>query len=380
MGMIPITRPYLTDAEARAVSEVLASGWVSQGPRVAEFEEAFAAYAGVRYAVATTSCTTALHLALLALGVSEGDEVLVPSFTFVATANAVEYCRARPVFVDVDLATFNLDVAKAESRITPRTRAIVPVHLFGLSADMNAVATFAARHGLAVVEDAACAIGSRYDGRHVGSFGNTAVFSFHPRKIITTGEGGMLTTDDARVAEKARSLRSHAASVSDLDRHARSGFLLPTFADVGFNYRMTDVQAAIGLRQMDKLDEILKRRVALADAYTAALGDLPWLRPPQVPTGSVHAFQAYVTLVELAAPVTRDEIAARLEARGIATRQGTHAVHTLEYYRRRYGLRPEDCPVSWDADRRTLTLPLFPQMTEDDQGAVVAALRDAGRR
>lgn len=356
------------------MAEVLESGWVSQGPRVAEFERAFAEYVGVAHAVATTSCTTALHLVLLALGIGPGDEVLVPSFTFVATANAVEYCGARPVFVDVRLDTFNVDVGALAAAVTPRTRAVIPVHLFGLSADMDGVRAVAERHGLAAVEDAACAIGTRYRGRHVGSFAFPACFSFHPRKAITTGEGGMVTTDDPMLAARLRSLRSHAATVSDLDRHASRGFLLPRHEELGFNYRMTDLQAAVGLAQMQKLDEIQKRRAAIADAYRVALGDVGWLGLPRVDEEYLHGYQAFVTLVAEDAPCDRDTLAGKLEDAGIATRPGTHAAHALGYYRTRYGTRIEDCPIAWAAEQRSLALPLFATMTDAEFQYVVDRL------
>lgn len=377
---VPITKPYFTAAEAQAVAKVLESGWVSQGPRVAEFEEAFANYVGTKYAVATSSCTAALHLALVSLGIGEGDEVLVPAFTYVATANAVEYCRAKPVFVDIDLDTFNIDVNQIEAKITRYTKAIIPVHLFGLSADMDPILEIARRHGLFVIEDAACAVGSGYKGRHVGTFGEAGCFSFHPRKIITTGEGGMITTDDAELAERLRSLRSHAASVSDLERETSCGFLLPAFTELGFNYRMTDLQAAVGLIQMEKLEEILKRRIRLAEEYTAALGRIEWLHVPRAPLGWVHPFQSYVVLLENPAPLSRDELAEKLEFAGIATRQGTHAVHSLTYYGKRYGLRPNACPKAWGADRRSLALPLFPQMTDEERDRVIERLTKATGR
>ena len=371
---VPITRPWFSDAEAAAVADVLGTGWVSQGPRVAAFETAFADRMGARHAVAVCSCTTGLHLVLVALGIGPGDEVLMPSFTFVASANVVEYCGARPVFADIDLATFNVDVDDLARRITPATRAIMPVHLFGLSAPMDPLLALARAHGLAVVEDAACAIGSTYAGRPVGVLGKAGCFSLHPRKIITTGEGGMITTDDGGLAAHLRSLRSHAATVSDLERHRGDGFLLPAFAEVGFNYRMTDIQAAVGLAQMPKLDTIIGRRVELASRYTAALARIPWLVLPRVPDGWIHPFQSYVTLVAEDAPIGRDELARRLHVKGIATRQGTHAVHALDFYAKRYGLNPADYPRAWAADRQTLTLPLFPQMTETEQGAVIDAL------
>lgn len=372
---IPIAKPYFSEAEVEAVTRVLQSGWVSQGPVVAEFEEAFARYVGTRYAVAVSSCTAALHLALLASGIGRGDEVLVPALTFVATANAVEHCGATAVFVDVDPGTLNIDAAQIESKITPRTRALIPVHLFGLSADMGPIHIIAQRHSLCVIEDAACAVGSRYRGRHVGTFGSTACFSFHPRKVITTGEGGMITSDDARIVETLRSLRSHGAGISDLQRHRSGEFVLPAFTTLGYNYRMTDVQAAIGLAQMAKLDEILERRMRLAEAYTAAFAEIDCLQVPTAPPGYVHAFQSYVIQVRGDGSVSRDTLAQQLAARGIATRQGTHAVPALDYYRNRHGFQPRDYPVAWAADRQTLTLPLYYQMGSDDRDCVIEAVR-----
>jgi dTDP-4-amino-4,6-dideoxygalactose transaminase len=240
---------------------------------------------------------------------------------------------------------------------------------------MDPIGDIARKHGLYIVEDAACAVGSRYKGRHVGTFGDAGCFSFHPRKVITTGEGGMIVTGDPRLAERLRSLRSHGAAVSDLDRHQQDGVRLPSFDELGFNYRMTDLQAAIGIRQLEKIDEILKRRIAIAEAYTAALETIAWLRVPHVPPGWVHPYQSYVILLEDGAPCSRGEVAARLAADGIATRQGTHAVHMLGYYRRRYGLRPEDFPAAWAADRLTLALPLFPSMEEAEQAFVVDRVR-----
>ena len=372
---VQITRPFFDGSEANAVAAVLESGWVSQGPRVEEFEQAFAGYVGARHAIATSSCTTALHLALVASGIGEGDEVLVPAFTFVATANAVEYCRARPVFVDIEPDTFNIDPAQIETRITPRTRAIIPVHLFGLAANMEAILEIARRHGLRVIEDAACAVGTRHRSRHAGTFADAGCFSFHPRKIITTGEGGMLVTDDAAIAGRARSLRNHAATVSDLERHAGDGTRLPAFREIGFNYRMTDVQAAIGLVQMEKLDEILERRGRLAACYDSALRSSPWLRTPSRPADGVHSFQSYVVSVAETAPLGRDPLAAALEARGVVTRQGTHAVHALDCYRNRYQLRPEDFPMAWKADNNSLALPLYSTMSSAEQAFVIDALR-----
>jgi perosamine synthetase len=379
---IPVTKPCLGQEEIGAVAERLLGGWVVQGPKVREFEEAFAAYVGARFARATTSCTTALHLALLCLGVGPGDEVIVPALTYVATANAVLYCGATPVFVDIDVPTFDIDAGAIEAKITPRTKVILPVHEFGLPADMPAILAIANRRGVAVLEDAACATGSRLGGRHVGTFGRAGCFSFHPRKAITTGEGGMIVTDDEELAAHVEVLRSHGASVSDFARHqaqaqaegqgqaAAPSFALPDFDELGFNYRMTDIQAAIGVEQMKKLPWILSARQARAARYTELLSRQRGLALPTTPAGTEHAFQSYVTMVQ-GGHAERDRVALALQARGIATRQGTHAVHALGLYRSRFGLSPEECPNAWRADRQSMTLPLYATMTDEEQDYVV---------
>lgn len=381
---LPITRAVFGPEEAAAIQEPLESGWVVQGPKVAEFERKFASYTGVDHAVATTSCTTALHLAVKALGLRPGDEVIVPAFTWVSTANVVVYEGATPVFCDIDLATFNLDVEHAASLVTERTVGIIPVHLFGLCADMPGVRRLAERHGLWIVEDAACAFGGWIGEDHAGTFGNAGCFSFHPRKSITTGEGGMLTTRDAPLAALCRSLRDHGATRTDHERHGSAGaFMLADYPHVGFNYRMTDLQGALGSVQMDRADAILGARRALAEEYTRRLGHLDWLRPPTTPDGYTHGYQAYVTLFRPEEPTLarvdeiharRNRLMQRLEEIGISTRQGTHAPVLLEVYRERFGTRAEDFPNAVIADRLTLALPLAAQMTADDVAAVAAEL------
>ena len=386
---LPITRPFIGDEELEAVQGPLRSGWLVQGPMVREFEAKFEAFTGVRHARATSSCTTALHLAVAALGLKPGDEVIVPAFTWVATANVVEYMGARPVFCDIDLDTFNIDVSQIESKITPRTVGIIPVHLFGLAAEMDPVMAIARERGLWVVEDAACAFGTLYHGRHVGSIGQLGCFSFHPRKSITTGEGGMVSTEDEDLARTIGSLRDHGASASDYARHTGSGsFELAEYNLLGYNYRLTDLQAAVGSVQMDRADWILEERVRCATAYDALLAEIGWLRTPVTPDGHRHAYQAYVCLFRPEEPTLdnvealherRNAIMAELEALGIATRPGTHAAFAQGYYAKKYGLVASDFPVAYLAGELSLALPLFPTMEPSDLEYVAEHLTRAGR-
>ena len=378
---IPISKPLFGREEFDAVQRPLETGWVVQGPYVAEFERRFASYAGAKHALATTSCTTALHLALIALGVGPGDEVIVPSFTWVATPNVVEMLGATPRFVDIELETFNIDVSRIEQAITRRTKVLMPVSLFGISAPMDQIMAIARRHGLKVVEDAACAVGATCGPHHAGTLADIGCFSFHPRKAITTGEGGMVTTNDDAIASRISSLRDHGASKSDLSRHLGSkSHLLPDFDMVGYNYRMTDIQGALGVAQMNRLAPILVERTRLARRYDEAFAEIPSLRPPRLPAGYTHGYQAYVCLYQPETPTTanverlhqqRNSMMEQLEARGVATRQGTHATHLLGYYRSKYGFRPETFPNAWIADNLTLALPLYAQMTEQEQGYVI---------
>jgi perosamine synthetase len=375
---IAIAQPCTGEEEWQALREPLMSGWLTQGPKVAAFERAFAARHRVAHALATSSCTTGLHLILRALDIRPGDEVIVPAFTWVATANAVLYCDARPIFADVDRRTYNLDPAQVAAKVGPRTRAIISVHLFGLCADIDAIT--AAAPNIPIVEDAACAAGAAYHGRPAGTLGVAAAFSFHPRKSITTGEGGMVTTNDAAIAAKLDALRNHGASVSEEQRHLGARpYLLPDFDLLGYNYRMTDLQGALGLVQLTKLDRFIAERQRWADYYARELASLGWLRTPAPPEGDDHAWQAYVCYVDPErAPIPRNDIMQRLQERGVATRPGTHAVHMLGYYRDHLGLRPEDCPAARDCDRNTMTIPLHNRMTPEDFAYVVAALKELG--
>jgi dTDP-4-amino-4,6-dideoxygalactose transaminase len=385
MTRIPIAKPFFGEEELAAVIEPLKSGWIVQGPRVAEFERLFATYSGAPHAVAASNCTTALHMAVAALALRPGDEVIVPAFTWVSTANVVEYMGAKPVFCDIDLATYNIDVRKIEPLITERTVGLLPVHLFGLCADMDPILDLARTHGLWVVEDAACAFGAWYGGRHAGTMGDVGCFSFHPRKSITTGEGGMITTARDDLARKTRSLRDHGASRSDLAPHqAASAFLLAEYDDLGYNYRMTDLQAAVGCVQMSRAAAILDGRRHRARIYDEALQSVEWLRAPVVPEGYVHGYQAYVCLFrpeELSLAnlprieAARNRVMTGLENEGIATRQGTHAAALTGYYRRKYGNAPEQFPNAAIAEGATLALPLYPQMTDAEQDEVCERLR-----
>ncbi len=372
---IPIASPSMGEEEWLAIKEPLMSGWLTQGPKVAAFEKAFGERHQVKHAIATTSCTTALHLILAALGVGTGDEVIVPAFTWVSTANVVLYCGAKPVLVDVDRSTFNMDVSQVPDKITTRTRAIIPVHLFGLCADMDALA--AAAPGIPLIEDAACAAGSAYKGRPAGGLGLAGGFSFHPRKSITMGEGGMVTTNDDALAEKMNSLRNHGASISEEQRyHGPKPYILPDFDHLGYNYRMTDLQGAVGLVQLGKLDRFVEERQRWAEFYHRELAEVTWLHTPPVPVGYRHGWQAYVCYVDEArAPMSRNAIMEELQALGVSTRPGTHAVHILGVYRERFGYSPDDFPGARDCDQYSMAIPLHNCMTSEDFQYVVDAIK-----
>lgn len=374
---IQISLPSTGDEEWQATREPLTTGWLTQGPKVAQFERDFGEFHGVKHALATTSCTTGLHLILAALGIGQGDEVIVPSFTWVATANVVLYCGATPVLADVDRRTYNIDPADVARKLGPRTKAVIAVHLFGLCADMDALRAVLPA-GMPIIEDAACAAGASYKGVHAGSLGLAAAFSFHPRKSITTGEGGMVTTNDDRLAEVANMLRNHGASISEEQRHkGPRPYLLPEFNLLGFNYRMTDLQGAVGIVQLTKLNRFVAERDEWASWYMGELAAIPWLRMPQRPADGKHAWQAFVTYVDPdTAPLPRNEIMERLQRKGIATRPGTHAIHLLGYYRDRLGSQPDDLPGARDCDAHTMAIPLHNRMVAADYRYIVDAIKE----
>ncbi len=374
---IPIARPCVGREEEQAVIESLRSGWLSQGPRVVEFEKQFAQFVSAKHAIAVSSCTTALHLAFIGAGIGPGDEVLCPSLSFIATANSIRYVGAVPIFVDIDPGTYNLDPNKIEAAITPRTKAILAVHQIGLPAAVDEVLEIARRRNLLVIEDAACAIGSAYRGRRIGEpHAYMACFSFHPRKILTTGEGGMITTSDDKVAARIRQLRQHAMTTSDLTRHQSQNVVIEKYDEVGYNFRMTDLQAAIGLVQLGRVEGFIERRRKLAAGYGEALLKLGWLTPPSEPAGYFHNFQSYMPRVAKGAPVERDTLMQGLLDRGISTRRGIMASHREAPYRDPRWER--ELPETNAATDACIILPLFHQMTDEEQAFVIDSIGEIG--
>lgn len=373
---IQIAQPVTGEDEWLAMRESIESGWLTHGPKVSAFERAFGKRHNVEHALACTSATTGLHLALAAIGLGPGDEVIVPAFTWVATANAVLYCGATVVFCDVDRITYNIDIEDALRRVTPHTKAIIAVHLFGLCADIPALRAKLPAHIL-IVEDAACAAGGSLGNTSAGALGDVGVFSFHPRKSITTGEGGMVTTNDAAIAEKCTMLRNHGASVSEEQRHhGAKPYILPDFNLLGFNYRMTDLQGSVGLVQLEKLDRFIDERAKWASWYKSELAGVKWLRHPEEPKDGRHAWQSYVTYVDPhQAPLPRNDIMQLLQDKGVSTRPGTHAVHMLGFYRDRFGYAAGDFPGARDCDSNTMAIPLHNRMTDDDYRYVADTLR-----
>lgn len=371
MSRINVMQPWFGPEEVAAVSEVIESGWVAQGPRVAAFEAAFAEAMQAGHGVATSSCTTALHLAMVVAGVRAGDEVVVPSFSFIATANAPTYVGARPVFADVDPVTGNLTPATVEAALTERTRAVVVVDQGGVPADLDAIRAVTDPRGIVVVEDAACGAGSTYRGRPVGAGADVSAWSFHPRKIVTTGEGGMLTTPHPQWAERARRLREHAMSVSAAARHASVLAPAEEYLEVGYNYRMTDLQAAVGLVQLAKLPEVVARRREIAATYAKHIAEIPGLRAVADPPWGTCNFQSFWVEVGPQYPLDREGLLAHLAAAEISARRGIMAAHRQPAYA---GAAHAPLPVTEHLTDGTLILPVFHQMSESEQARVVDAL------
>lgn len=376
---IPVARPCFSEDDERAVIQVLRSGWVSQGPKVAEFEARFAEYVGARHAIALSSCTTALHLALLVSGIEAADEVLCPSLSFIATANCIAYLGAKPVFVDVDLNTYNIDPKCIEQAVTDRTKAILLVHQIGLPADLDAILEIADRRGLKVIEDAACASGSEYHGKRIGApHSELACFSFHPRKVLTTGEGGMITTANEDLAGRIRRLRQHAMTVSDLARHSSKHVMTEHYDEVGYNYRMTDLQAAVGIVQLARMNELVQRRRLLAHRYTKEFSKISWLVPPCEPENTASNYQSYMMRLTANSPMTRDELMQHLLDRGISSRRGIMASH-----REKPHWDPavdNKLPKTKLITDTAIILPLFHEMTDEQQEHVINSVREVDNR
>jgi dTDP-4-amino-4,6-dideoxygalactose transaminase len=378
VARINVMKPWLGDEEAQALAEVVATGWVAQGPKVKEFETAFGASQEVQHAVATSSCTTALHLALVVAGIGPGDDVVVPSLSFIATANAVTYVGARPVFCDVDPATGNVTAETIHAALTLDTRAVIVVDQGGVPVDLDPIRELCDRHEITIIEDAACAVGSQYKGRPVGTGADVTVWSFHPRKILTTGEGGMLTTQRADWAARARTLREHSMSVSATDRHG--SLLAPpeVYLEIGFNYRMTDLQAAVGMVQLGRLAQIVERRRGIAAAYVAGLAGVKGLRFVSDPPYGTTNFQSCWVEVLPAFATGRDGLLSRLADAGISARRGIMAAHRQPAYRGRdngdAGLRHTERLTD-----RTLILPVFHELDTVSMNRIINTIQAAAK-
>ena len=375
---LPFARPSLGDEEIAEVVDTLKSGWITTGPKVEKFTAAFLDYVGGRYAVPVSSATAGLHVALLALGVGPGDEVITTPMTFVATLNTVVHCGATPVLADIDASTLNIRVEEVEERITPRTKAILPVHYVGQPVDLDPILELAASRGIAVLEDAAHAVGAEYKGRKIGSFPTTSVFSFHPNKNMTTGEGGMVVTEDESVFEKASLLKFHGMDRVSWKRFAKAGSPRYDVALPGFKYNMMDIQAALGLHQLPRLNGFLSERERLAARYDDAFGGIVGLILPQRVAYRVrHAWHLYTPLVDVdRLTIDRDRFIAELKSRNIGTGLHYTAAHEFSYYARRFGWKPEDFPEAHFVSERIVSLPLFPGLSDADQDEVVAAVQD----
>tara|TARA_B100000003_G_scaffold198315_1_gene203138 strand:+ start:94 stop:1236 length:1143 start_codon:yes stop_codon:yes gene_type:complete len=373
---IQISSPSLGKEEWQALKEPIETGWLTSGPKVKEFEEAFAKRHNTEHAIAVTSATTALHLALSSIGIKPGDQVIVPAFTWVSSANVVLYQGADLVFCDIDSSTFNVDPKKLKTKITNKTKAIIVVHLFGLCAPIDDIKKVSGE--IPLIEDCACAAGSAYKDLSAGSLGLMGCFSFHPRKSITTGEGGIITTNDNFLANKLKVLRNHGASISEEERHnGPMPFILPDFNVLGYNYRMTDLQGAIGKVQLKKLDSFINERDKWARYYKKELAGISWVKLPEFSKDYKHGWQSFVILIEESkSPISRNNIMEQLQLKGISTRPGTHAVHMLGYYSKKYNISPEDYPEAKIANNQSISIPLHNEMKKEDFEYVVFCLKN----
>jgi dTDP-4-amino-4,6-dideoxygalactose transaminase len=367
--MIPIAKPYLTKKEAKAAYDTILTGWITQGPRVAEFEEKFAAYTGARYAVAVSNCTTALHLSMIVAGIGPGDEVICPSMSYIATANCIKYVGAKPVFAEINPENYNLDLRDTAAKITPRTKAILLVHQIGMPADIDAFKELAEKHGLKLIEDAACAAGSAYKGGKIGSHSELVCFSFHPRKVISTGDGGMITTGNEAYYQRLKLLRQHGMSVNDRVRHEASKIIFEDHLELGYNYRMTDIQAAVGIQQLEMLDRIVAKRRRIAQQYHKAFKEISCIRLPVEKKGYFSNYQSYSVYLKDDCPVGRNQLMQAMLDAGISTRRGIMTAHRETAYQTEYaGL---SLPVSEQASDRSIILPLYVPMKPEDVEKVI---------
>lgn len=373
--MIPIAKPYLTAEDAQAAYDTILTGWITQGPRVAEFEEKFAQYTGARYAVAVSNCTTALHLSMIVAGIGAGDEVICPSMSYIATANSIKYVGAKPVFAEVNPVTYNLDAEDVARRITPRTKAILLVHQIGMPADIDAFSALAQKHNLHLIEDAACAVGSSYKGKKIGSHSSLICFSLHPRKVISTGDGGFITTDNEAYYNRLRLLRQHGMSINDRVRHESAKVMFEDHVEVGYNYRMTDIQAAVGIQQLAKLDWIVEERRKIAKQYQAAFADIPFIRVPREADGYFTNFQSFSIYLKKDCPVSRNDLMQLMLDAGVSTRRGIMTAHRETAYKQECaGL---SLPVSEDAADNSIILPLYIPMQQSDIDKVIQVFRSS---
>ena len=369
--MIAIAKPYLTEEEAQSAHNTILTGWVTQGPRVQEFEEKFAGYVGSKYAVAVSNCTTALHLAMIVAGIKEGDEVICPSMSYVATANCIRYVNAIPVFAEVN-ANFNLDINDVEKRITSKTKAILLVHQIGMPADIDAFRALCNKHNLLLIEDAACAAGSSYKGKKIGSHSDLVCFSFHPRKVITTGDGGMVTTSREDYYKRLKLLRQHAMSVNDRERHTANKIIFEDPLEVGYNYRMTDIQAAVGIKQLEKLDFLVSERRKIADRYNAAFSNIKGISVQEVKEGYFTNYQSYTLMFDKTAKLSRNEFMEKMLELGISTRRGIMTSHRETAYKNFCnGL---SLPATEMYSDNSVVIPLFYPMTEEEINTVIKAV------
>lgn len=370
--MIAIAKPYLTAEEAQNAYDTILSGWVTQGPKVQEFEEKFAAYTGAKYAVAVSNCTTALHLAMIVAGVGEGDEVICPSMSYVATANCIRYVNATPVFAEVN-EHFNLDVKDAEKKITKKTKAILLVHQIGMPADIDAFSALCKKHNLVLIEDAACAAGSAYKGKKIGSHSDLVCFSFHPRKVITTGDGGMVTTGNEDFYKRLKLLRQHAMSVNDRERHTAGKIIFEDHLEVGYNYRMTDIQAAVGVKQLEKLDFIIEERRKIAKTYNEAFSSIACVTPQHEAEGYFTNYQSYTLTFKENAPVSRNRFMELMLEEGISTRRGIMTAHRETAYKE--DSKGVSLPASEFYSDNSVVLPLFYPMKPEEIKKVIDTVK-----